>query len=102
MDKHKFTKEELIKGGKNSKRKPLNEMWRDKLESIPDGDDKTRLEKLFDIMTMCASDGNMQAIKELLDRTYGRAIQPIQHTGDSEQPVIIRTEQQKKFIEGDE
>ena len=102
MPKHILTKEDSIKGGKVSKRRPLDKMWKDKLEAYIESKDTTLLDGLFKVMLSKAGEGNIQAIKEILDRSYGRAIQPIQHTGDSEQPVIIRTEQQKKFIEGDE
>jgi hypothetical protein len=96
---HKLTKADSIKGGKNSKRKPLDELWRAKLEEYDEEKDGSILDGLFDTLATEGKAGNIQAIKEALDRAYGKSNQKLQLSGDEDKPVIIRTERQKKFIE---
>ena len=76
----KFTEENAAengaKGGKKSKRLPLNEQWTAKLEEF-NGDDKQLLGEIFDILLECARKGNVKAVQELLDRSFGKAKQSI-------------------------
>ena len=77
MARHKLTKADSIKGGENSKRLPLNEAWRDKLETKADGKEDTQLEELFQALMIESRNGNIQAIRETLNRVYGQAPQKI-------------------------
>lgn len=58
--------------GKKSKRKSLDTKLRERLEK--DG----TLETIMEVLENMAIGGDMQAIKELFDRTYGKAKQSIE------------------------
>ena len=64
--------------GKKSKRIAFDVRLRDKIEG--DG----TIENVMDVLSSLASQGDIQAIKELLDRTYGKAKQSID-LGNSEE-----------------
>lgn len=87
--------------GRKGKRKPLDVAWRTKLEEYLSEKDKSLLDELFGVMIAQANTGNIQAIKELLDRAYGKAKQSIEHSGEIAQPVLECTPEQKAFIESD-
>lgn len=62
--------------GKKSKRKPLDHQWRDKLnEALADEPNRTILDQIFQILIELSAQGNTMAIRELLDRAYGKAVQ---------------------------
>ena len=65
------------KGGKISKRKPLDEQWRDKLNKSLGEGDRTTLDAIYGILLNAAKDGNIKAIEVLLERSYGKANQNI-------------------------
>ena len=65
----------MSKGGKNSKRKPLDVQWRDKLTKALGDSDRSALDAIYGILLNEAKNGNIQAIRELLDRSFGKAIQ---------------------------
>ena len=99
---HKLTKEEMSKGGKNGKRGMSLVKLLDKYSDVKvDGEDRTYEEKIMMQLITNASDGNLGFIKEYYDRKYGKSLQAIEHSGDADAPVIIRSEIQKKFIEED-
>ena len=57
--------------GKKSKRPSLDKRLRDRLEC------EGTIETLLDVLENMALGGDLQAIKELFDRTYGKAKQSI-------------------------
>jgi hypothetical protein len=67
--------------GKKSKRRPLNDMWRDKLEEVTfapkTGKERQKqLDELYALLMKSAKKGGgvgVMAIKEILDRAYGKA-----------------------------
>lgn len=76
-----FTSDTAREAGKKSKRLPLNRAWQDKLEKLKEGGDGTILDDIFQTLTIEAAAGNIQAVKELLDRTYGKAVQKQEISG---------------------
>jgi len=79
------------KGGKNSKRKPLDVQWRDKLSKALSNSDKSTLDAIYGILLNEAKNGNMKAIEVLLDRAFGKSKQAIEMSGqvDSDQTTTI-------------
>ncbi|MCK5013199.1 MAG: hypothetical protein KAS66_05225 [Candidatus Omnitrophica bacterium] len=61
------------------------------VEGIIDADGKPtkRLSMIADKLTEKASEGDTQAIKEVFDRTEGKAAQAIQLSGDEDSPLQI-------------
>jgi len=82
MPRHKLTPEERKKGGKNSKRKPFDQQWREKLEAVitkGEHKGKTNHDLLFEvILNKALVDGDLHAVKELFDRCYGKAKQSVE------------------------
>ena len=91
-----FTKENAktygSMGGKLSKRTPLNNAWREELEKESEND--SILNTLFNVLIEESKKGNLQAIKELLDRAYGK---PSQAPSEFENNVV-----EVKLISGEE
>lgn len=75
LTKTSFNSERAREAGKKGKRKPLDIQWRAKLNSAVEGDDRTLLDEVFDLLMAMAREGNPAAIRELLDRSFGKAIQ---------------------------
>jgi hypothetical protein len=105
MGKHVLTAEDGSKGGKKSKRRPYDQVWREKLdEKIKSGPykGKTVNEMLFDVLKTEAGTGNIQAIKELYERSYGKAKQfiDIEHTGDFNNNITFEFVESKKKKKG--
>ena len=69
--------------GKKSKRPSLDARLRERLEK--DG----KLDSLMEVLEALALGGDLQAIKELLDRTYGKARQNIELGNASEDGLRI-------------
>jgi len=69
-----FTKDDnrASECGKKSKRKSLDARLREKIEG--DGS----LERIMEVLQGMAENGDIQAIKELLDRSYGKSKQNIE------------------------
>lgn len=66
--------------GKRSKRLPLNVAWRNILNS-PLEEGITHMDKLLEVLFQQALDGNMMAIREILDRAYGKPKQSNEYLG---------------------
>lgn len=70
-------------GAAKSKGRQLQNLFREWVEATPDGDDKPRINKFLEYLEDIASAANKQsveAIKLILERAYGKPMQPI--TGD--------------------
>jgi hypothetical protein len=89
------------KAGKKSKRKPLDVVWRKKLEeyTIANSEDQQLLiDELFQILIKTARSGgseSLKAIDQLLDRAYGKAKSSLTITDESvlsEAPKSLKIE----------
>ncbi len=80
------------KGGKISKRLPLDVEWRNKLYAIQKEGTKntTGLNKIYDILMRNAEAGNMKAIEILFDRTFGNK-STIELTGKDGESINTQT-----------
>lgn len=75
-------------GNANSGRrqeKPFADALR--MEIAAAGEDHRRLRRIAAALLDKAESGDMQAIKELADRTDGKAIQQVDHGSDPDRPV---------------
>lgn len=73
-------------GNKNNvKNKPFAEA----IQRAIAQDDGKRLRAIAEALLTKAADGDISAIKELADRTDGKAIQQMQLSGDAESPLTI-------------
>ena len=70
-----------IAAAKKSKRKPLDEQWREKLQNALGDGDRTTLDAIYGILLKEAKNGNMKAIETLLDRAFGKSKQGIELSG---------------------
>jgi N-acetylglucosamine kinase-like BadF-type ATPase len=70
------------------------------VDHIVDGETKPkptkRLAIIADKLTQKAAEGDTQAIKEVFDRTEGKAAQALELTGDGGGPVIFNTIYEQK------
>ena len=99
-NRHKFTKEERIKGGQISKRKPLDQVWKDKLEAIENG--QCTNDEIFDMLkNEVINNKNLFALQHLYDRAYGPVKKDNVNVNVDTRPIVVLPEQQKKYIEGD-
>jgi len=64
-----------------------NRLWADTIKRAVVQSDGERLRRIAEALLMKAEDGDMTAIKELGDRLDGKAMQAIEHSGDSEHPI---------------
>lgn len=73
----KFTKENAAemgaKGGRNSKRKPLSDEWKD-----------VSPQKLLDMLMQQAEGGSTKAVEVIIDRIWGKVTQGLDHTTGGE------------------
>lgn len=79
---HDLTPEDRLKGGQNSKRKPLDQRMQDWLEEelVKGNPDKGTIDDaLRQALIKYGLKGNIPAIKEIYDRAYGRAPQHVEH-----------------------
>ena len=83
-----FDSERGRKAGQKSKRKPLDEAWRDKLEEYKKSQKTTLLDDIFHVLEEKAKEGNLKAIDMLLDRSHGKAKQEIDLKGDVGMNII--------------
>lgn len=69
-----FTKDDnrASEAGKKSKRRSLDAIFRERIEA------NGSLDNIMEVLESMAQGGDIQAIKELLDRTYGKAKQSIE------------------------
>lgn len=79
MPRHVLTQEDRIKGGKTGKRRPLHEIWGEKITELKGAgkNKKAFLDELLVILKNEARTGNLKAVEILLDRVYGKAAQHI-------------------------
>ena len=87
VGKHILTAKDGAKGGKNSKRKPFDQRFKDFLEKKYKGD--TNEDRLRSALLEFALEGNVKAATELFDRAHGKAKQTIDQKTDIQGDINI-------------
>jgi hypothetical protein len=89
MPKHILTPKDGSKGGKKSRRKPFDIRLREYFDKYFEeceqkGDKRTRKEIMIEAGYKLFKDGNNRPLSYLMDRAFGKAKQPIEHSGEIE------------------
>ena len=79
---------EVNKGNKNSSK--INRLLGDTLKRKLIQDEAKRANKVIDALLLKAEDGDVHAIKEVLDRSDGKVQQDTKISGDSDEPLMIK------------
>ena len=79
---------EVNKGNKNSSK--INRLLGDTLKRKLIQDEAKRANKVVDALLTKAEDGDVNAIKEVLDRSDGKVQQDTKISGDSDEPLMIK------------
>lgn len=79
---------EVNKGNKNSSKK--NRLLTDTLKRRLIQDEAKRANNVINALLNKAEDGDVHAIKEVLDRSDGKVQTDTKISGDSEQPLMIK------------
>jgi len=79
---------EVNKGNTNSSK--INRLLGDTLKRKLIQDEAKRANKVVDALLTKAEDGDVHAIKEVLDRTDGKVVQESKISGDSDEPLMIK------------
>ena len=79
---------EVNKGNKNSSK--INRLLGDTLKRKLIQDEAKRANKVIDALLAKAEDGDVHAIKEVLDRSDGTVQQDTKISGDSDEPLMIK------------
>jgi hypothetical protein len=79
---------EVNKGNKNSSK--INRLLGDTLKRKLIQDEAKRANKVVDALLTKAEDGDVHAIKEVLDRSDGKVQQDTKISGDSDEPLMIK------------
>jgi len=79
---------EVNKGNTNSSK--INHLMTDTLKRRLVQDEAKRANKVIEALLNKAEDGDVHAIKEVLDRSDGKVQQDTKISGDSDAPVIIQ------------
>tara|TARA_B100001173_G_C15701783_1_gene426416 strand:+ start:257 stop:568 length:312 start_codon:yes stop_codon:yes gene_type:complete len=79
---------EVNKGNTNSSK--INRLLGNTLKRKLIQDEAVRANKVVDALITKAEDGDVYAIKEVLDRTDGKVVQESKISGDSDEPLMIK------------
>ncbi len=79
---------EVNKGNTNSSK--INRLLGNTLKRKLIQDEAIRANKVVDALITKAEDGDVHAIKEVLDRTDGKVVQESKISGDSDEPLMIK------------
>ena len=79
---------EVNKGNTNSSK--INRLLGNTLKRKLIQDEAVRANKVVDALITKAEDGDVHAIKEVLDRTDGKVVQESKISGDSDEPLMIK------------
>lgn len=82
-------------GNQNAAKKPFNEQLRKAIAQ----DDIGRLRKVAETLLTLASQGEAWAVKELIDRTDGKAAQSVTVSGDEDNPLHVVTEIKRSIVD---
>jgi hypothetical protein len=79
---------EVNKGNTNSSK--INHLMTDTLKRRLVQDEAKRANKVIEALLTKAEDGDVHAIKEVLDRSDGKVMQESKISGDLDQPLMIQ------------
>ena len=79
---------ETNKGNTNSSK--INRLLGNTLKRKLIQDEAKRANKVVDALITKAEDGDVHAIKEVLDRTDGKVVQESKISGDNDEPLMIK------------
>ena len=79
---------EVNKGNTNSSK--INRLLGNTLKRKLIQDEAVRANKVVDALITKAEDGDVHAIKEVLDRTDGKVVQESKISGDRDEPLMIK------------
>ena len=79
---------EVNKGNTNSSK--INRLLGNTLKRKLIQDEAVRANKVVAVLITKAEDGDVHAIKEVLDRTDGKVVQESKISGDSDEPLMIK------------
>ena len=79
---------EVNKGNTNSSK--INRLLGNTLKRKLIQDEAKRANKVIDALLLKAEDGDVHAIKEVLDRSDGKVQQDTKISGDSDEPLMIK------------
>jgi ribosomal protein L17 len=79
---------EANKGNTNSSK--INRLLGNTLKRKLIQDEAKRANKVVDALITKAEDGDVHAIKEVLDRTDGKVVQESKISGDNDEPLMIK------------
>ena len=88
------------KGGKISKRPPLDKKIKESFEKfieerIKKGDNRTRLELMIESAWMQFCKGNSKPLQYLIDRGFGKAVQPLSMIPNNTDPSLYVSQDPK-------
>lgn len=79
---------EVNKGNTNSSK--INRLLGNTLKRKLVQDEAKRANKVVEALLLKAEDGDVHAIKEVLDRVDGKVVQESKISGDSDEPLMIK------------
>ena len=86
---HRFKPGQSGNPGGRPKTKLITQAYRELLEQVDPKERKTLAEILARKAVAQARKGNLAALKEITDRTEGKSVQPLSHSGLGSEPVAI-------------
>ena len=86
---HRFKPGQSGNPGGRPKTKLLTQAYRELLEQVDPKERKTLAEILARKAVQQALKGNLVALKEITDRTEGKSVQPLSHSGLGSEPIAI-------------
>ncbi len=75
--------------GGRPKTKLITQAYRELLEQLDPKERKTLAQKLARKAVQQALKGNLAALKEITDRTEGKSVQPLSHSGLGSEPIAF-------------
>jgi hypothetical protein len=86
---HRFKPGQSGNPGGRPKSKLLTQAYRELLEQVDPKERKTLAEILARKAVQQALKGNLAALKEITDRTEGKSVQPLSHSGLGSEPIAF-------------
>ena len=86
---HRFKPGQSGNPGGRPKTKLLTQAYRELLEQVDPKERKTLAEILARKAVQQALKGNLAALKEITDRTEGKSVQPLSHSGLGSEPIAF-------------
>ncbi len=86
---HRFKPGQSGNPGGRPKAKLITTAYREALELLDPKEKKTLAQVLANITVEQARKGNLAALKEITDRTEGKSVQPLSHSGLGSEPITF-------------